>query len=130
MFLDTSGLLCLLSVREIHHQHAKELFTNSKASVSHTYVIAELIALATARGMPRKIVLEFITCLADVPEVELISVDKELHRQAMELLWNRLDKSYSLCDAVSFILMREKGISEALTTDHHFAQERFKNLLA
>jgi len=47
----------------------------------------------------------------------------------MDLLHNRLDKSYSLCDAVSFILMRERQINKALTTDKHFAQEGFIRLL-
>ena len=39
------------------------------------------------------------------------------------------DKSYSLCDAVSFILMRDRGILDALTTDQHFVQEGFHKLL-
>ena len=39
------------------------------------------------------------------------------------------DKTYSLCDAVSFLLMRERGITEALTTDRHFEQEGFVRLL-
>ena len=41
----------------------------------------------------------------------------------------RFDKNYSLCDAVSFILMRRRGLYEALTTDHHFEQEGFRRLL-
>ncbi|MEH2285259.1 MAG: hypothetical protein V7K90_28760 [Nostoc sp.] len=41
----------------------------------------------------------------------------------------RQDKSYSLCDAVSFVLMRQRGVTEALTTDHHFEQEGFRRLL-
>jgi predicted nucleic acid-binding protein len=52
-------------------------------------------------------------------------VDQTLHQQAMTLLSNRLDKDYSLCDAVSFVLMRKHGITEALTTDKHFVQEGF-----
>lgn len=48
----------------------------------------------------------------------------------MNLLQVRLDKTYSLCDAISFVLMREHGIQEALTTDHHFEQEGFRRLLA
>lgn len=34
-----------------------------------------------------------------------------------------------LCDAVSFVLMRMYGETEALTTDHHFEQEGFVRLL-
>lgn len=52
-----------------------------------------------------------------------------LHQSATDLLTKRLDKSYSLCDAVSFVVMRESGVLEALTTDHHFEQEGFTRLL-
>jgi predicted nucleic acid-binding protein len=61
--------------------------------------------------------------------VEIVWVDEKLHRQAIDLLLARPDKTYSLCDAVSFILMRQKGIREALTTDQHFEQEGFIRLL-
>jgi predicted nucleic acid-binding protein len=44
-------------------------------------------------------------------------------------LLRRLDKDYSLCDAVSFIIMESEGITEAHTTDHHFEQEGFVRLL-
>jgi predicted nucleic acid-binding protein len=48
----------------------------------------------------------------------------------MALLVARPDKAYSLCDAVSFVLMRRRGLVEALTTDRHFEQEGFRRLLA
>jgi len=41
----------------------------------------------------------------------------------------RLDKTYSLCDSVSFVIMRQRQITEALTTDKHFEQEGFIRLL-
>ncbi len=61
--------------------------------------------------------------------VKIIWVDEELHTKSVELLKERPDKKYSLCDAVSFVLMRERKISEALTTDKHFKQEGFIRLL-
>ena len=48
---------------------------------------------------------------------------------ATALLAVRLDKSYSLGDAVSFLLMRQHALAESLTTDHHFDQEGFRRLL-
>jgi predicted nucleic acid-binding protein len=62
--------------------------------------------------------------------VEIVWVEYILHRAAHTLLQKRSDKSYSLCDAVSFLLTRERGINEALTTDHHFEQEGFTRLLS
>lgn len=52
-----------------------------------------------------------------------------LSGEALALLLARLDKSYSMCDAVSFVLMRERHVHDALTTDHHFDQEGFRRLL-
>ena len=47
----------------------------------------------------------------------------------MELLLNRPDKSWSLCDSVSFMIMGDERFIEALTTDHHFKQAGFIQLL-
>ena len=63
------------------------------------------------------------------PLTEMYWVDESLFRSGLALVQARLDKSYSLCDAVSFMIMRRCGITEALTTDHHFDQEGFQRLL-
>ena len=52
-----------------------------------------------------------------------------LHRDAMALLIARPDKTYSLCDGVRFVLMRQRHVTEALTTDRHCEQEGFQRLL-
>jgi uncharacterized protein len=59
----------------------------------------------------------------------LLDTSVFLHQEAMDLLLARQDKTYSLCDAVSFVLMRRRGIGDALTTDRHFEQEGFVRLL-
>jgi predicted nucleic acid-binding protein len=73
--------------------------------------------------------LEYVTDLLDNPDVEMVWVDEPLHREALSLLQARRDKSCSLCDAVSFVLMRRSGLRDALTTDRHFEQESFRRLL-
>lgn len=85
--------------------------------------------MAKARGAPRVKTLDFLSDLLDAPDVEVIWVDETLHRAALALLRRRVDKAYSLCDAVSFVLMRERGLMEALTTDCHFEQEGFERVL-
>ena len=85
--------------------------------------------MATARRFPRKETLLFVEDLLNSPDIETVWVDPHLHQLAMELLTQRPDKTYSLCDAVSFIVMRQKSILEALSTDRHFEQEGFIRLL-
>jgi predicted nucleic acid-binding protein len=87
------------------------------------------VALCAARGLNRAHALSFVADLQDSTLMEHEWVSESLHRAALALLNDRLDKSYSLCDAASFLLMRGHGIREALTTDHHFEQEGFIRLL-
>jgi len=130
VLLDTSGLLCYLHQSEPQHQEAVQLLNSaSQRSLTHSYVLAELIALALIRRFPRPTVLAFVMDLLDASDIETVWVDEQLHREAMKLLLDRPDKTYSLCDAVSFVLMRQRGTTEALTTDRHFEQEGFVKLL-
>jgi predicted nucleic acid-binding protein len=126
LLLDTSGLLCYLHQGEPQHEQAVLYFDRANQSLTHNYVLAELIALAQVRRFPRLPTFNFINDLLDHPDIELVWVDQSLHRQAMTLLMERKDKTYSLCDAVSFVLMQKRGIKEALTTDRHFEQEGFR----
>jgi predicted nucleic acid-binding protein len=129
MLLDTSGLLCLHHHGETFHDQARAAYRKARMRLTHNYVLAEFVALANARGVPRRAALTFLTDLLQNPDIEIVWVDVTLHRDAMALLMARQDKTYSLCDAVSFILMRQHSVSEALTTDRHFEQEGFHRLL-
>ncbi len=130
MLLDTSGFFCLYDKDEAQHQKAVSLYDQETNFLTTNYVLAEYVALAQVRGVPPQDILKFNSRILSDEEVEIIWVDEELHTKAVELMQARADKSYSLCDAVSFILMRERGINEALTTDKHFEQEGFLRLLS
>ena len=101
----------------------------SRRLLTHSHVLAELVALALVRRFPRAEVLAFVVDLVDNPDIETVWVNEQLHREAMQLLVDRPDKTYSLCDAVSFVLMRQRNMTNALTTDRHFEQEGFVRLL-
>ena len=129
MLLDTSGLPCLHNRAELLHAKARILYHAARVRVTHSYVLAEFVALAHARRLPRGAALTFMDDLVENPDIDTVWVDEALHREAMALLRARPDKTYSLCDAVSFVLMRQRHCTEALTTDHHFEQEGFQRLL-
>ena len=73
--------------------------------------------------------LAFVDKLQQNPLVEVIYVDEALHQSALAFLNTRWDKTWSWCDAVSFLLMQQRCITEALTTDRHFEQAGFVRLL-
>lgn len=130
LLLDTSGLLCYVYKSEPQPKQAVQLLDAASLSLTHSYVLAEFVALALVRRFPRQATLAFVADLLDNSDIELVWVGESLQREAVELLMDRPDKAYSLCDAVSFVLMRQRSIRESLTTDHHFEQEDFQRLLS
>lgn len=64
------------------------------------------------------------------PGTELIHIDEPTFFEAWHLLEARPDKESSLVDASSFVLMQRYGMSEALTSDHHFEQAGFTRVPA
>ncbi|MDQ3804117.1 MAG: PIN domain-containing protein [Acidobacteriota bacterium] len=130
MLLGTSGLLCLFDRRDFRHADARTFYDSAPARLTHSYVLAEFVALALARGAPRAAALDFVADLQDDAEVEVVWVDEALHRESLGLLRARPDKDWSLCDAVSSLLMRRRNLADAPTTDHHFEQAGLRRLLA
>jgi len=63
------------------------------------------------------------------PWVHSVHIDQAKDAAAFALFQKRPDKLWSIVDCASFIVMQERGISQALTTDHHFEQSGFTRLL-
>jgi uncharacterized protein len=62
-------------------------------------------------------------------EVEIVNLDSSLFLSAFELYRTHKDKSWSLTDCTSFIVMRERRLVDALTNDRDFRQAGFNALL-
>ena len=129
MLLDTSGLFYYHHRDERQHADAVRLFDGAPTRLTHSYVLAEFVPLCQVRGLNRAEALAFVADALDNPHVEVVWVAERLTRSALAFLQARPGRRYSLCDAVSFLLMRQRGITDALTTDHHFEQEGFVQLL-
>ncbi|MDX6612870.1 MAG: uncharacterized protein QOD75_2056 [Blastocatellia bacterium] len=63
------------------------------------------------------------------PNMRIVDAEPGIFALGIERYRNRLDKDWSLTDCISFVVMESKGITEALTADHHFEQVGFKALL-
>jgi uncharacterized protein len=129
MLLDTSGLFAFLDASDHNHTAAAAYLNSATLRVTHSYVLAELIALTCARRLDRATALQFVGTIIDHADFEVDWITQADHREAMALLNERHDKLYSLCDAVSCLVMRRRALTDALTTDHHFEQEGLVRLL-
>ena len=129
VFADTSGWASFFLEDDPHHAKAYSLIKQWKQQnrnvVTTNYVLSELVPLFVRMGVPRKSGLNYIDVLRTSDWVEIVHVDEK----AWQLLANRLDKEWSLVDAVSFVVMQEREMTDALTADHHFEQAGFQRLL-
>lgn len=134
LFCDTSGWGHLVDPTQAHHNLATSLYRaareDNRKIITTNYIITELVALFTSPlRIPRPTTIGFIESLKSSPYVQVVHIDPTLDQQAWELLANRQDKDWSLVDCASFVVMQERNIREALTTDHHFEQAGFVRLL-
>jgi uncharacterized protein len=98
--------------------------------VTTNYVLTELVALLNSPlRLPRAQIVHLIEGIKSSRFVRVVHVDETLDSEAWQLLSQRLDKTWSLVDCSSFLVMRREGLTEVLTTDHHFAQASFSLLL-
>ena len=129
MLLDTSGLYSYFDEDDSFHTQAVQYFDASDSMLVNDYVLTEFIPLCLTRGLNRRKTLAFVEEILASPFIEKIWTTENNYTEALTLLKERPDKNYSLCDAASFVMMRERDVNEALTTDKHFEQEGFIRLL-
>ena len=125
VFADTSGFYAALDRNDPFHAEAARCFRQAKAEgwrlVTTNYVVHETWALVQNR-LGWDAVDGFLDTL--LPLCEMTWVDPALHQAATARCRQaRLAGLLSLTDCVSFELMKQLGLTEAIARDKHFARE-------
>jgi len=129
-FLDTAYVLALLNPNDTYHKQAKALLTSMHLAREVWITEAVLIEIGNALARSNRIAAAaFINSCYITPNVRVVSIDTPLLKRAMDFYNNREDKEWGLTDCISFIVMTDQGLKEALTTDEHFQQAGFMALL-
>lgn len=128
-FADTYYFLALGNPADAAHLRAIELAgRNTRHIVTTAWVITEL-ADAMSAPMNRQAFLRLWHRLRSNAAIEIIPPQADLFEQGLDLFERRPDKSWSLTDCISFTVMTGRGLTDALTGDHHFEQAGFRALL-
>ena len=134
LLVDTSGWANLIDISQPYHNLAVQIYQDRRFQkhkiITTNYILCELVALLSSPlRIPRNKAIAFIRSLKKSPYIQIIHIDEIIDSQAWELLTQREDKNWSLVDCSSFVIMKQYGISEALTNDHHFEQAGLIKLL-
>ncbi len=129
LFADTSFFVAFLNPRDESHRLAREYMADfDGALVTTVWVIAELGNFLSKRKN-RKLFVPFVRDLQKDSRAMIGGLEKFYFEKGLDRFASRPDKDWSFTDCVSFNVMQDRGISQALTTDHHFEQSGFKVLL-
>jgi len=132
VFLDTSYAVALSSRSDESHKRAIELADEMETNGIHlvtTRAILLEIGNALAKVRYRDAAVKMLTALESDPKVEIVPASDDLYQRAFELYRERTDKDWGLIDCLSFVVMTDLGLAEALTADKHFEQAGFHPML-
>jgi predicted nucleic acid-binding protein len=124
VFVDSGGFFALLAREDRFHERARALFLRANDErwrlVTTNVVVIETYALLLTRSRGgRHNAIRFLDMITgDAYQVERVRKNDEDH--AIALVRAHEDKDYSLCDALSFVVMERLRINEAIVFDRHF----------
>lgn len=128
-FADTVFWLALVIRQDEHHARAQAWTRWISGTITTT--VAVLLETANALAQPawRSHAVKLIDHLQQRGDVAIVDLDAGLLERGWALYCARSDKGWSWTDCMSFIVMQDRGLHTALTTDQHFAQAGFRAVL-
>ena len=129
VFLDTGYVLVILNTRDKYYESASTAASKMTLPFITTEAVLIEIGNALSKRQWRAIGVAALRHLRSAQDIEIVPVDTALLERAIDLYSSRPDKEWGLTDCISFVVMQERGLTQVLTTDRHFEQAGFQNLL-
>jgi hypothetical protein len=129
VFADTFFFFAILNRADpLHARAAAFSRSNRQLRLTTDWVITEL-ADGLSRVPDRERFMDLYRHVQLSPAIRVVPASRALLEEAIALYAARPDKDWPLTDCISFVVMRDEGITDALTGDQHFEQAGFTALL-
>ncbi len=129
VFVDTLFIVAVINKQDQYHQKALELGRNFD---NFYLVTSDAILLEVGNALSSKYKNEAVAIIdtfLNSEEIEVIRLNPNLFAEALNLYRQYQDKSWGLVDCISFVIMKQLKINQALTFDKHFIQAGFQALM-
>lgn len=129
VFADSFYFLARLNRDDEAHERAVRLGTQEARPIVTTGWVLTELGDAMSSSANRPAFLGLLEVLQSSPDARIIPASAEFFDRGVQLYAKRPDKEWSLTDCISFVVMMDEKITDALTGDHHFEQAGFRALL-
>lgn len=133
LFLDSAYAIALSSPKDEYHKQAvmlAEQIERQQMRLITTRAVVLEIGDALARSNYRREAIKLLSSFEkDIDFVQIVPISERLYERGFQLYRSRQDKEWGITDCISFVVMWERGLTKALTTDRHFQQAGFQALL-
>ena len=131
-FVDASGWIALVNANDTLHHQSVRLF-QQRLNDGRGFVTSSVVLLEVGNWLSpiplRRLASALMERIEHSSRVQVVELTPELYRKGWQLYRERPDKNWGVIDCVSFTIMQERNIVEALTGDRHFQQAGFMALL-
>jgi predicted nucleic acid-binding protein len=129
VFIDTGYILASINTTDKFHKRAQIAATHIRPLFVTTEAVLIEIGNALSKQRYRALGIATLTKLRNSPDIEIVPLEHSLLNAAILLYSSRSDKEWGLTDCISFVVMQNHNLTQVLTTDHHFEQAGFQNLM-
>ena len=131
-FIGASGWIALVNANDALHQQSVRLF-QQRLSEGGEFVTSSVVLLEVGNWLSpvplRRLASGLMERIEHSERIQVVELTPELYRKGWRLYSERLDKDWGVIDCISFTIMQEHNVVEALTGDRHFQQAGFVALL-
>lgn len=128
-FADSFVFFALLNPRDEHHSAVVQFMGSFREPLVTTAWILTELADGLSAVETRQTLISLEARLRADKRVTILPPTEDLFDRGFGLFSTRADKGWSLTDCISFVVMEERRIVDALTGDRHFEQAGFNALL-
>ncbi len=129
VFGDSLYFLALLNPRDAYHERAVQFAQAWRGVIVTTRWILAEVCDGLSAAQNRALAVTFVEQAASSARFRVVSGSDALFERGFDLYRRRADKDWTLTDCISFVVMADENLTDALTGDHHFEQAGFKALL-
>lgn len=126
VFADTFALIAWLNPRDDAHAVVAAYLNGFTGRLVTTEWVLMELADALSAPEARSTVVAFLQAVRADPLFEVVGYVSTVYQAGFDLFATRSDKAWSLTDCISFGVMTERRLSDALTADRHFEQAGFR----